>query len=120
VGPVDVVVTNPGGGTARLVGGLIYAPVESFNFNAVWDGYRAESETPAFSFTVVNNALTSVTCRTALPIVLSPEVPVVNGTFSFSGADGTSMSGSIVADGQSTGTINLPVCGAMEWFGFRR
>jgi hypothetical protein len=119
-GPVDLVVTNPDGRTARLAQRLTYVPASSFDFNGTWDGFPFDTEPSTFSFTVVGNTVTTVTCGKAAPITLSPAVTVVNGTFSFSGEDGTSMSGQLVAAGQSQGTLNLPVCGAVDWFGWRR
>jgi len=77
---------------------------------------RAEFVVPACGGTIRDNALVSVTCRTSAPITLTPAPVVTNGGFSFSGGDGTKMSGHLVAPSQAIGEINLPVCGAISWF----
>ena len=115
-GSVDVVVTNPDGNTAKRV--FSYASPGSFDFNGDWDAVVSGDEI-VFRFTIRDNALASVTCRTSAPIALTPAPVVANGGFSFSGADGTSMSGRLVAPSQAIGEINVPVCGAISWYADR-
>jgi uncharacterized protein (TIGR03437 family) len=115
-GSVDVVVTNPDGSTAKQV--FSYASPGSFDFNGDWDAVVSGDEI-VFRFTIRDNALASVTCRTSAPIALTPAPVVANGAFSFSGADGASMSGRLVAPSQAIGEINVPVCGAISWFASR-
>ena len=115
-GSVDVVVTNPDGKTAQRV--FSYASPGSFDFNGDWDAGGSGDEI-IFRFTIRDNALASVTCRTSAPITLTPSPVVANGGFSFSRADGASMSGRLVAPSQAIGQINLPVCGAISWFASR-
>jgi uncharacterized protein (TIGR03437 family) len=115
-GSVDVVVTNPDGNTARRV--FSYASPGSFDFNGDWDAV-VSGDAIVFRFTIRDNALASVTCRTAAPIAPTPAPVVGSGGFSFSGADGTSMSGRLVAPSQAIGEINMPVCGAISWFASR-
>jgi hypothetical protein len=110
-GRVDLVVTNPDGQTARQ--DFTYAPPESFDFNGEWDAYVGENL--IFRFAIRNNVLTSVTCGTSAPLTPAPPPVVVNGAFSFSGADVGSMSGHLVAASQAVGTIDMPVCGAITW-----
>jgi hypothetical protein len=115
-GPVDVVVTNPDGHTARRA--FSYASPGSFDFNGDWDAVVSGDDV-VFRFTIRDNALVSVTCRTSAPIAVTPPPVVANGGFSFSGADGASMSGRLVAPAQAIGEINMPVCGAISWFASR-
>jgi hypothetical protein len=115
-GVVDVVVTNPDGNTSRRA--FSYALPGSFDFNGDWDAVVSGDEV-VFRFTIRGNALASVTCGTSAPIALTPAPIVVNGGFSFSGADGASMSGRLVAPSQASGEINVPVCGAISWFASR-
>ena len=60
-GSVDVVVTNPDGSTAQRV--FSYASPGSFDFNGDWDAVVSGDEI-VFRFTIRDNALASVTCRT--------------------------------------------------------
>jgi hypothetical protein len=115
-GSVDLVVTNPDGTTAKRV--FSYASPGSFDFNGDWDAVVSGDEI-VFRFTIRNNALVSVTCRTSAPIALTPTPDVANGAFSFSRADGASISGRLVAPSQAIGDINLPVCGAISWYAER-
>ena len=115
-GSVDVVVTNPDGNTAQRV--FSYASPGSFDFNGDWEAVVTGDEI-VFRFTIRDNALASVSCRDAAPISLTPAPVVANGGFSFSGADGASMSGRLVAPSQAIGEINMPVCGAISWFASR-
>ena len=98
VGPVDVVVTNPNGLAGRLAGGYTYALPQSFDFNGTWDGAALahpeggadvvplHSDMP-LRFTVLNNRLTGFTCDT-VTVTFSPPLSVVDGEFSFTGAEG--------------------------------
>jgi len=115
-GSVDVVVTNPDGSTAKRV--FSYASPGSFDFNGDWDAVESGEEI-VFRFTIRDNALASLTCRTAAPIALTPAPVVTNGGFSFSGANGARMSGRLVAPSQAIGEINVPVCGAISWYAER-
>lgn len=110
-GRVDLVVTNPDGQTARQ--DFTYAPPESFDFNGEWDAYVGENL--IFRFAIRNDVLTSITCGTSAPLTPAPAPAVVNGAFSFSGADGASMSGHLVAASQALGAIDVPVCGSITW-----
>ena len=125
VGPADVVVSNPNGQVARLAGGFTYASPQSFDFNGTWDGFALahpeggadvrplHSDMP-LRFTVQNNQLASFTCDSAT-LTFSPPLSVTNGEFSFAGADGVAVSGRIVTDGGTRGTINTTACPATRW-----
>jgi hypothetical protein len=115
-GVVDVVVTNPDGNTSRRA--FSYALPGSFDFNGDWDAVVSGDEV-VFRFTIRDSALASVTCRASAPIALTPAPTVANGGFSFSGPDGISISGRLVAPSQAVGEINMPVCGAISWFASR-
>jgi hypothetical protein len=51
-GPVDVVVTNPGGRADTLAGAYTYAEPETFDFNGEWWGFEIGPEHNPISFTV--------------------------------------------------------------------
>ena len=110
-GRVNLVVANPDGLTARQ--DFTYAPPESFDFNGDWDAYVGENV--IFRFAIRNNVLTSVTCGASAALTPTPPPAVANGAFSFSGADGASISGRLVAAAEAIGAIDAPVCGAITW-----
>lgn len=115
-GPVDVVVSHPGGAFARLPDGYTYAPRQSFDFNGEWFG--SSGEALVFRFTIQNNLLISVTCQYSgtETTTFSPSPSVDNGEFSLSGDNGVVIAGTIVSTSVAVGTINIPSCGpATTW-----
>ena len=114
-GPVDIQVTNPDGGKATFSGKYSFALPQSFDMNGTWVAYPDASEEELFRFTIQNNTLISLTCRSSAPIVFSPPPQVANGEFSFSDTIGT-FTGRIVAAGQVTGAINIAGCGSGVWW----
>ncbi len=130
VGPVDVVVTNPNGQVSRAAGGYTYASPQSFDFNGTWDGHALahpegggdvapfHSDMP-MRFTVQNNRLTGFTCD-SVTLTFSPPLSVSNGEFSFAGAGGVAVSGRIVSDAGTVGTINTALCPATRWAATRQ
>jgi hypothetical protein len=129
-GAVEITVTNPDGQSVRRSGGYTYASPQSFDFNGAWVGYAlAHPDSQATSaphhsdmpmlFTIENNVLTSVTCA---GVVLAFSVPPVvkDGAFSYSGDGGVVLTGRIVADGDSVGTIDTDMCPATRWNALKR
>ena len=124
-GPADVVVSNLNGQVTRLAGGFTYASPQSFDFNGTWEGLALahpegganvrplHSDMP-LRFTVQNNQLTNFTCDSAT-LTFSPPLSVTSGEFSFAGGDGVAVSGRIVTDGGTRGTINTTACPATRW-----
>lgn len=110
-GAVDVVVTNPDGQAATLVGGYVYAAPGSFDFNGSWGGFGTAGQDIPILFTIEDNRLTSVSCD-ALTLTLSPPPLVSNGAFSYARPDGVAVSGRIVSATDAVGTLNLASCAA--------
>jgi IPT/TIG domain-containing protein len=127
-GPVAIVVANPNGQTATLSGGYSYASPQSFDFNGTWEGFAAaHPDHPGptrhsdmdMRFTIERNVLTSFTCGGAT-LAFSSQLVVSDGAFTHAGDGEAVMSGRIVAEGISVGTIDTDACPATRWVATRR
>jgi hypothetical protein len=114
-GPVDIIVANPDG-EARVPRAFTYAGPETFDFNGVWKGQAdGPPETVLdLSFSIVNNALVSVSCGT-LTLSLSPGVPLRGGEFSYSVEERLVLSGRMLSTSTADGEIHLPPC-SPSWY----
>jgi IPT/TIG domain len=114
-GTVDVTVTNPDGQADTLIGGYTYVEPGSLDFNGDWDAYGNEGET-FFTFAIRNNQLTGFSCVPTITVVVSPPASVINGAFSFSGAEGL-ITGRILTPTSSRGTLRVDPClaGLVAW-----
>ena len=115
-GSVDVTVANPGGFAATLTRGYTYASADSFDANGEWIAH-ADSHNDYVTdmrFTIRNNMLISLSCGT--PVTTPTTSSVQNGGFSFAGADGLMMSGTLVSTTTSYGQVNAPGCGDGRWW----
>lgn len=108
-GTVDVLVTNAGGLSYRLLGGYTYALPQTFEFNGTWLGFGMNGEDIPLGFTINKDSLVALQCD-ALVVRLSTPVPVRNGEFTYLGADGIAATGRIVSAKQAVGSMNLPPC----------
>jgi hypothetical protein len=108
-GTVDVIVTNAGGLSYRLLGGYTYALPQTFDFNGTWRGFGVNGEDIGLGFTIRHDSLVAILCDT-LEVRTSPPVPVRNGEFSYLGANGSAATGRIVSATQAVGSMNLPPC----------
>ena len=61
-GPVDIVVTNPGGGSQTVVGAYTYVEPGSYGLDGEWAGVTVDGSDTWIEFTVRNQLLTSVRC----------------------------------------------------------
>jgi len=116
VGTVDVTVTNPGGRAATLTRSYTYSPADSFDANGEWIAH-ADSHNDYLTdmrFTISNNMLISLSCGT--PVTMPTRVSMQNGSFSFAGADGLTMSGTLASTTTSYGEVNAPGCGDGRWW----
>jgi hypothetical protein len=115
-GLVDIAVTNPGGGAARLANGYTYAAADSFDPNGDWiahaDGHN--DYVTDMRFTIRNGTLVSLSCGT--PVTMPTTLSLQNGGFSFAGADGLTMSGVLASTTTSYGQVNAPGCGDGRWW----
>jgi hypothetical protein len=59
--------------------------------------------------------VSDVTCGSSSTVTLSPGPPVINGEFSYRGADGSSMSGRIDSPNRAFGDMNIAPCTAYPW-----
>jgi hypothetical protein len=116
VGSVDVTVTNPGGPVATLTRSYTFSPAGSFDPNGEWiahaDGHN--DYVTDMRFTIRNNLLISLSCGT--PVTMPTTVSVQNGGFSFAGADGLTISGTLASTTTSYGEVNAPGCGDGRWW----
>jgi hypothetical protein len=102
-GPVEVVVTNPDGGTARST--FTYVSPATFDFNGDWQGF---AKTSAVVLSIRDNTVVSVSCGASI-LTLNPPPVVANGEFSFEGS-GVSVAASILEPNSASGTINMGPC----------
>jgi len=118
-GSVDITVTNPGGRAATLANGYTFTAPDSFDANGEWVAHADGSNEylTAMRFTIQNNALISLSCGSeAAPVTTPITLTVQNGSFSFSGVDGLSMSGKLDSMTTSEGRVTAPGCGDGLWW----
>ncbi len=108
-GAVDVVVTTADGQVARLERGYTYLPPQSADFNGVWEGRVGDEDELAFTFTVENDTLMSVSCG-GRAVVLSSQPSTRGGEFSVSGNRGATMTGALLGADSAEGTIDMTGC----------
>jgi hypothetical protein len=113
---VDVIVTNPGGLEARLIGGYRYELQESFDFNGDWVAHAGPEYETDMRFTIRDNVLVSVSCGTSAPVTFAPAPSAKDGQFLVVGDDGLAISGTLVSPVNAVGTINVPGCSAARWW----
>ncbi len=114
-GPVEVVVSNPDGQTARLAGAYTYVSPDSLDSNGEWEGRSLTDHLDfTFRFVIQNNRLTGVSCGTS-GMVFVPAPSLSNGEFAFFQGDGVVIAGRLVSAREATGTINLAPCTKSDW-----
>jgi hypothetical protein len=115
-GTVDVTVTNPGGFAATLPGGYAYALPSAFEFNGDWIAHAGPDYEIGMRFTIRNNVLVWLSCGTDASLTMPTPLSVLDGSFSFSGADGLAVSGTLASGETSSGRINAPGCSDARWW----
>lgn len=118
-GPVDVVVTNPGGLADTATRGLEFKSPEAFDFNGTWTGHAGPEYETEMRFTVENNKLISVSCGGSALMQFSSSPSLANGEFSMVVSGGIEMSARIVSATSAVGTIKLGPCAESRWWGER-
>jgi hypothetical protein len=116
VGSVDVTVTNPGGFSATLPGGYTYTLPDAFDFNGDWIAHAGPDFEIDLRFTIQNDLLVSIACGTNASHTMAVPLDIRNGSFPLAGADGFSLSGTIVSAQTSLGQVNAPGCGNVRWW----
>jgi len=119
-GPVDVVVTDPNGGVGRLNAGYTYTPPGSMEVNGDWEGDVEGSVARTIRFSVRNNTVVSVVCGTSGTLALDPPVVLSDGTFSFVGADGSTLTGEFFSPIEAFGRIDISACSKTIWYAAKR
>ncbi len=115
-GPVDVVVTNGGADADVLVNGYTYAPPESFDFNGIWEGGAGSEQEIPLEFTIQNDFVTSMRCGSSEALTFTTEIPVRNGSFSFSDEVRGTISGRIVSAVSARGAVDTASCRNTSWY----
>jgi hypothetical protein len=116
-GPVDIVVTNPDGGSQTFVGAYTYVAPGPYRLNGEWAGFTVDGSDTWIEFTVRDQLLTSVRCidpsDTRLAIDLSQ--PFVDGKVEVV-TDAGRFSAWAVSSTETAGTIDMKPCsGMLRW-----
>jgi len=116
-GTVDIVVTNPDGGSQTVVGAYTYVEPGPYRLNGEWAGSTVDGSDTWIEFTVRDQLLTSVRCIDAsdrrLAIDLSQ--PFVNGRVDVV-TDAGRFSAWAVSPTEMAGTIDMKPCsGMLRW-----
>ncbi len=116
-GPVDIVVTNPAGGSQRVAGGYTYVEPGSYRLDGDWAGFTVDGSDTWIEFTVRDQRLTSVRCIDPLDNRLAIDVsqPFVNGKVDVTTEEGRFSAWS-VSPTETAGTIDMKPCsGTLRW-----
>ena len=109
-GTVELAVSTPDGQLAQLAGGFTFVPPAFSNFNGTWAGRLGDEGETAFSFTVRDDVLVSISCNTAA-LATTPSPSTSTGEFAVTGASGRSvMTGGLTRPDQAAGLISLVGC----------
>lgn len=118
-GAVDLTVINPGGEAAILAGAYTYAPPDSFDADGVWNAHTdaRNDYTTEMHFTIRDHVLVSLSCG-GISVVSAPlPLNVANDGFSIGDVNGFGMSGVLVSQSTSSGSVNSSACGDGRWWG---
>lgn len=119
VGLVDLILTNPDGGTVRLANAYEFLPQESFDFNGNWDGVGSDGNHIGMALTIRNNVLVAASCDGDAMTAVNLQSGAANGEFSAETGD-FRISGRIVSPSDAIGKITAPSCGTdVPWVASR-
>jgi hypothetical protein len=116
-GSVDIVVTNPGGGSQTRVGAYTYVEPGSYGLDGDWAGYTVDGSDTAIGFTVHDRLLTSVRCIDPFDRRLAIDLsePFVHGKVEVV-TDAGRFAAWIVSPTEMAGTIDVKPCsGVLRW-----
>jgi hypothetical protein len=116
-GPVDIVVTNPGGGSQTVVGAYTYVEPASYRLDGEWAGFTVDGSDTWIEFTVHDQLLKSVRCADPFDRRLTIDLsqPFVNGKVEVVGEAGR-FSAWTVSPTEMAGTIDMAPCsGGLRW-----
>jgi hypothetical protein len=117
-GPVDVVVTNPGGLTSRLAAGFAYAPPGAFDFNGEWEAHAGDDYLTEMSLTIRDGRTISVACASSPSVTFTLPAAVSDGRFSGE-AEGVVVSGKLLSPVTASGRIDAAGCRSARWWASR-
>ena len=120
-GTAELAVTGADGQIARLAGGFTFVPPAFSNFNGTWAGRFGDEWETAFSFTVRDDVLVSISCNTTALATGAPSTST--GEFVLTGAGGQSvMTGGLIRADHAAGLISLIGCTTYDtaWVADRR
>lgn len=109
-GRVDVVVSNASGESLTAPGAFTYVLPESLILDGIWEGWSDGQTHVPFEFTIANNALTSVTCGAAAPVIISPPVPIVQAQLSVEQNGIPVMAARFLSNENASGAIGIGTC----------
>jgi len=116
-GPVDIVVTNPDGGSQTFVGAYTYYEPKSFDFDGAWAGFTVDGSDTWVEFTVSEQVLTRVRCTDERDrvVLIALSQPLVDGKFEYAG-DAGRFSAWPASPSEMAGTIDIAPCsGGRIW-----
>lgn len=116
-GPVDIVVTNPAGGSQTVVGAYTYVEPGSYRLDGEWAGWTVDGTDTWIEFTVRDQLLTSVRCIDPFDVRLAIDLsqPFVNGKVEVV-TDAGRFSAWAVSPTETAGTIDMKPCaGILRW-----
>jgi hypothetical protein len=114
-GRVDLVVTNPDGGSAATA--YTYVNPDAYDLGGEWTGVTVDGSDTVLAFTVRDNVLTRVQCIDPFnqAVELELAAAVVNGKVEFAGAAGR-FSAWVASASEAAGTIDIAPCsGVRRW-----
>jgi hypothetical protein len=117
VGPVDLTIRNPGGGSQTVVGAYTYLEPTSERVDGEWAGWTVDGSDTWIEFTVRDQRLTSVRCTDPFDKRLAIDLsqPFVNGKVEIVGEAGR-FSAWAVSPTETAGTIDMAPCtGLLRW-----
>jgi IPT/TIG domain-containing protein len=118
-GPVDIVVRNPDGQSARAVGAHTYVAPATFDANGTWSGDAFDGSHRGMRVVVQNGRVVSTLCAGPLqPFVeIKPSAPIAiaEGAFTVTMDDHELISGRMVAPREMVGTMDVGECTQMSW-----
>jgi hypothetical protein len=118
-GAVDLTVINPGGAGATLSGAYTYAPPDSFDPDGVWKAHAdaRNDYTIEMHFTIRDHVLVNLSCGGVSVLATPLPLTIANGGFSVGSVNGIGVSGVLVSQSTSSGSVNAPACGDGRWWG---
>lgn len=119
-GAVDVVMTNPGGLSARLPSGYTFAAPASFDFNGEWTAHAGNDYDTDMQLSIRDGVHVSVSCGAAGVQKFTLSQPFHDGRFSYTSEDGLSVSGKLLSPVTANGTIDAPGCRGSRWWADKR